>query len=77
MNAKKVKAVRSFLRSKGIDPREDRYVEDKKTRRIRVIPTGGLTAEGKPAVRHQAVVSYMLAPGCGRSAYHGLKRAAA
>ena len=77
MNAKKVKAIRSFLRAKGIDPREDRYVEDKKTRRIRGIPTGGLTAKGKPAVRHQSVVSYMLTPDCGRSAYHGLKRASA
>lgn len=77
MNAKKVKAIRAFIRGKGINPREDRYTEDAKTRRIRVIPTGGLTAEGKPEVRHQQVVSYVLAADCGRAVYHGLKRAAA
>lgn len=76
MNAKKVKAVRSFLRSKGINPREDRYIPVEATRRNKTFETGSLTADGKPVLAAYQTVTWRLGA-CGRAAYHGLKRAAA
>lgn len=76
MNAKKVKAVRRFLRSKGVNPREDRYIQNPTTLRTKSFETGALDEHGKPVLSHYQTVSFVLAPGSGRRAYLGLKAAA-
>lgn len=73
MNAKKVKAVRKFLRAKGVNPREDRYVADEHTRRTKSFDSGVLDSHAKPILSYYQTVSYKLAPGCGRSALKHLK----
>lgn len=73
MNAKKVKAVRRFLRSKGIAPREDHYIQNPRTLRTKSFETGALDEHGKPVLGHYQAVTWVLAPGCGRRAYKGLK----
>lgn len=76
MNAKKVKAIRRFLRSKGVNPREDRYTQDPRTLRAKSFETGALDEHGKPVLGHFQTVTWTLAPGAGRRAYHILKAAA-
>lgn len=74
MNVKKIKAaIRKFLRSKGVNPREDRYIANEQTRRTKSYDTGLLNEHGLPVKAHYQTVSWVLAPGAGRRAYKGLK----
>lgn len=73
MNAKKVKAIRKFLRSKGVSPREDRYIQNPATLRTKSFETGAIDSNGKPVLAHYQTVSWVLAPGAGRRAYKGMK----
>lgn len=73
MNAKKVKAIRQFLRSKGVNPCEYRYIQNPTTLRTKSFETGALDAHGEPVLAYYQTVSYVLAPGSGRRAYLGLK----
>lgn len=57
MNAKKGKAIRQFLLSKGVNPREDKYIQNPATLRTKSYQT----------------VTWVLAPGAGRRAYKGMK----
>lgn len=76
MNAKKVKAIRRFLRSKGVAVREDRYIQNPRTLSTKFFETGALAAHGNPVLGHYQTVTWVLAPGCGRRAYKGLKASA-
>lgn len=73
MNAKKSKAIRQFLRSKGVSPREDKYIQNPATLRTKSYETGAIDANVKPVLAYYQTVSYVLAPGSGRRAYLGLK----
>lgn len=73
MNAKKVKAIRQFLLSKGVNPRKDKYIQNPATLRTKSYQTGALDIEGTPVLGHYQTVTWVLAPGAGRRAYKGMK----
>lgn len=73
MNAKKCKAIRRLLRAKGVNPREDHYIQNPTTLRTKSFETGALDSQGKPVLGHYQTVTWVLAPGAGRRAYKGMK----
>lgn len=77
MNAKKAKAVRKFLRAKGVQVTEDRYAPTPNTARYRLLPPHLVQKddEGKVLIDRLTTVSWKLTPGSGRAVYKGMKQA--